>query len=99
MTESSLLKLDQALKTNELKNVMINDLQKETQSLNSDFEVLKKEYESEIQSRKDIQLRLEDHVQIVKKTELAFNAKADLVIAKNEIIDNLKNVLKLRKVE
>ena len=30
MTESSLLKLDQALKTNELKNVMLNDLQKET---------------------------------------------------------------------
>ena len=57
MTESSLLKLDQALKTNELKNVMINYLQKETQSLNSDFQVLKKEYESEIQSRKDIQLR------------------------------------------
>ena len=99
MTESSLLKLDQALKKNELKNVMINDLQKETQSLNSDFEVLKKEYESEIQSRKNIQLRLQDHVQIVKKAELAFNAKADLVIAKNEIIDNLKNILKLRKVE
>ena len=92
MTESSLLKLDQALKTNKLKNVMINDLQKETQSLNSDFEVLKKEYESEIQSRKDIQLRWEDHVQIVKKTELAFNAKGDRVIAKNEIIDNLKNI-------
>ena len=78
---------------------MINDLQKGTQSLNIDFEVLNKEYESEIQSRKDIQLRLEDHVQIAKKTELAFNAKADLVIAKNEIIDNLKNILKLRKVK
>ena len=61
---------------------MINDPQKETQSLNRHFEDLKKKYESRIQSRKDIELRSEDRVQIVKMTEQAFNAKADLVIAK-----------------
>ena len=57
---------------------LIKDLQSETQSLNSNFEVLEKKYESEIQFRKDIELRLEDHVQIVKKTELPFNAKVHL---------------------
>ena len=91
---------------NTLKDMELNDDTKEIQRLTfiakswrNDFENLKKKYK-EVNARGHIlEKRIEDQAMIISKADLAIQTKCELVNAKDEVINNLKTILDLRKAD
>ena len=98
------MELDEARKVIIQKDAEINHHKNDIEKLNmvthewsKEFEDLKKKYEAENTHRKILEKRIEDQTVIASKAELAFNSESELVQAKDEIIENLKTILVLRK--
>ena len=87
------------LQLEKCKNEIVSLRRNSTSTSNHELEELGRQLELERQINREMDKKLEDQTVIVNKTELAFDAKTELVNSKNDIIENFKTIVEQYKKE
>ena len=87
------------LQLEKCKNEIVSLRRNSTSTSNHELEELRRQLELEKQINQDMVKKLEDQTVIGNKTELAFDAKTELVNSKNEIIETFKSIVEQYKKE